>query len=265
MGKNPRIAIVGSPRSGNTWLMHLLSKSYDVPALPISDPRTIDWQTLPAACVIQFHWHHTNQFTSQLTQHRFQVVSLARHPFDVLISVLQFCQYEPTAHWLAGEGGSERQLDGGMPCSRAFEEYASGSRAAVLLSITPQWWSAPGCRQLRYEDLVSNPEHELKNLLNWLGPEPALPPCEAIAETTIPKLRRQTGNVHHFWKGRPGLWRSLLPMPNAFRILPLMRNNIRDFGYRFDPDPSLTLWAANLNWMRLIGCDCLDARPKSAA
>lgn len=259
-----RIAIVATPRSGNTWLMHLLAKAYGVPALPVPDPRQADWNSLPPACVLQVHWHATFEFLASLEQQRFQAVVIARHPLDVLISVLQFCQHDPTSHWLAGEGGNERLLDGVMPCSAAFLDYACGPRAGALLSVTPEWWAVPACRRVFYEALVERPEEEFAKLVGTLGGELVISPRQAVAETTIPKLRQQTGNVHHFWQGRPGLWRSLLPLQQAFRIVPTAWSYFQDLGYCHEPDLFLDRRQADLNWVRLNWADALADRIEAA-
>lgn len=250
-----RVAIVATPRSGNTWLMHLLAKAYGVPALPVPDPRQVDWGSLPPGCVLQIHWHPTPQFRATLSGWGFHTVVIARHPLDVLISILHFCQHDPTGHWLSGEGGTERPIDGATPCSTAFLDYARGPRAAALLAVTPEWWGLPQATRLTYEALVERPEQELKKLFRCLGGRPVLKARQAVAEATIPKLRQQTGNAHHFWQGRPGLWRSLLPQPQAFRIVPAAWAYFRDLGYSHEADLFLTRRQADLNWVRLNWAD----------
>lgn len=44
---NLRLAIVSTPRSGNTWLRKLLASMYDLPQIAVHTPREIAWQSLP--------------------------------------------------------------------------------------------------------------------------------------------------------------------------------------------------------------------------
>jgi hypothetical protein len=47
--------------------------------------------------VLQLHWHRTPElFGRLLERHGFRVVSIARHPFDVLLSILQFVASQPS-------------------------------------------------------------------------------------------------------------------------------------------------------------------------
>jgi hypothetical protein len=249
------VAIVSTPRTGNTWLRHLLSLAYDIPTVAIHNPRDIDWDTLPAACILQMHWHPIPSFLSRLEQYKFRVVVLARHPLDILISILHFSLHDPTARWLEGEEGNERPIYGAMPRSSAFLQYATGNRARALLSITTEWWNLPGAVQARYESLVADPEGEARRLVNEIGGEVKKPIAEALAATTIPRLRAMTQNDHHFWQGKAGLWKSLLTAHEAIEIARAHAAIIDSLGYRCDPDPGLDGVKADANWITLIWAD----------
>ena len=87
---------------------------------------------------------------------------LARHPLDVLVSILHFASHEPqTARWLDGEGGDESSILGAEPASAAFLASATGPRARALLAVTPEWWPHGGVA-VRYEDAVGSPEAALE-------------------------------------------------------------------------------------------------------
>ena len=145
-----RIAIVSTPRSGNTWLWHLLTAVYDMPGIAAHTPLEVEWDRLPERVVLQMHWKRHPAFEAKLLKYGFRVVVMVRHPLDVLISILHFSLHDrATARWLDGEEGNERPIFGAMPRSCAFREYVLGKRAAALLSVTPQWWKAPGPRPAR--------------------------------------------------------------------------------------------------------------------
>lgn len=254
----PRIALVSTPRSGNTWLRHLLSRIYGIPELSTHSPADLDWPTLPEACVLQIHWPPTSPFLTRLEENRFQVVVLARHPLDTLISILQFTLRDPsTIRWLEGEDGSERSIFGAMPCSAPFLEYATGKRTAALLALSREWWQED-CLRVRYEDLVAEPEQELARLTETLGGEIQLPLAEAISRTTIPKLRRQTHCDHHFWQGKPGLWKRLLPEVEARQIASAHEECFSEFGYSCDPDRTLSRGQADACWIKLVWAELAE-------
>ena len=69
---NPlRLAIVSTPRTGNNWLQHLLSRVYNLPRLsPVNLPN-VRWTELPAECVIILHWRRDPDVVARLNNERF--------------------------------------------------------------------------------------------------------------------------------------------------------------------------------------------------
>jgi hypothetical protein len=245
-----RVAIISSPRSGNTWLRHLLMRVAAATGLAVHNPADIVWEELPAACIVQLHWHCTPEFCDLLARHGFRIVVQARHPLDLLISILHFALHDgSTARWLEGEAGLELPICGAMPCSSAFLRYAVGQRAKALLGITAQWWNAPGVCRLRYEDLVDDPVVQLEQLLEALGVRRAMPLEDAVAATTIPRLRALTQFDHHFWQGCPGLWKRFLPPAQARHIADAHADNFTALGYDAAADPSVDTEQADASWL----------------
>jgi hypothetical protein len=250
-----RIAVLSTPRSGNNWLRHLLTRLYDIPSLAAHNPADLDWMGLPPHCVFGIHWHPVPPFLTLLERHGFRMVALARHPLDVLISILHFALHAPTARWLEGEGGQEQPIYGAMPRSAAFLDYTTGKRATALLAVSREWWTVPGCLRIRYEELAADPHAALGRLMDGLAMTPRASIDGALAATTIPKLRDLTNCPHHFWQGRVGLWRSLLPAPEAYAIAKSQSDSFSELGYACNPDPNLQGAEADANWIELVGAE----------
>jgi hypothetical protein len=250
-----RLALVSTPRSGNTWLRHLLKAIYqlDRPGeeLAVHRPDDVPWTTLPPRCVLQLHWHFGEPFRSLLEEHQFRVVTLARHPIDVLISVLRYASNETeTWRWLDGEGGDEESIVDVTPRDPAFLDYAISPRASALLSVSRGWWRAPGCHRLRYEDLVADPPSTLKRLCNAIGEVPLERIRQATRDNTLNCLRSR-GHRLHVWKGYPGLWRILLTGPEAERIAEHHADVFRELGYTCDSELALEEELVDANWQAL--------------
>jgi len=254
-----RIAIVSTPRCGNTWLRHLLASSYGLTQLAAHRPGEVAWQSLPERAVLQIHWHPTEPFLALLAQYGFRVVVLARHPLDALISLLNWvvtCPY-PRSVWkdnpcLDGDRGNECSLIDADPLSPAFVDYACSRRAEALLSVSRRWWSMPGALTLAYERLVDDPLAQLARLARGLSAEAQLPFHQAVAGHTMEKLRRQNPDCQqHFWQGRPGLWKSLLTADVALEIAAAQWTTFVDLGYECDADRHLHPHQARANWTRL--------------
>ncbi len=248
-----RIAVVSTPRSGNTWVRHLLGTAYQVPHLARHSMSDADWQALPPEVVVQLHWRRTPDFVARLAQHGFRVVTVARHPLDVLISILHFCIYESESEqWLLGAGGSEAEIFSAMPRSRSFIEYAKGPRAAELLAVTPDWWKQPGVVGVRYEDCVHDTDKEFERIEAVIGPVRCESRETVIAACSLGQLRATAIN-NHFWKGAPGLWRHLLPAAEAQEISAASASVLEQLGYSCDPDPGLDSLVADRHWIQLVG------------
>jgi Sulfotransferase domain len=250
-----RIAVVSTPRAGNTWVRHLLGAAYQIPHLARHVMTDADWAALPPEVVLQLHWRRTPDFAARLEQQGFRVVTVARHPLDVLISILHFCIYESESEqWLLGAGGTEAEIFGAMPRSRVFVEYATGPRASELLHVTTDWWGQPNTVGVRYEDLVGDTGRELQRIINAIGPARCESLTQAVEASAMGRLRPTTTN-NHFWQGRPGLWRHLLPAPEANEIAKGLPKN----DYTMDPDPALDALSADRNWVRLVGQEMKQA------
>jgi hypothetical protein len=229
-----RVAVVSSPRSGNMWLRRLLVAAYGLEERSAHTPDEVDWDRLPDRCALQLHWHHTTDFRRRLRRHGFQVAVIARHPLDVLVSILHFAPHEPeTARWLDGEGGDESALADVDPASEAFLSYAVGPRAKALLSITPEWWGHADVG-VRYESLVDDPVAELERVCSELGEPAYVDPATAVHVVTFKRLRDEATN-EHFWQGRPGLWKELVPTRAALEIAAALPE-LAELGYSVGVD-----------------------------
>jgi Sulfotransferase domain len=232
-----RIAIISTPRSGNTWLRRLLSHAYSAKELAFHTPSEVPWNELPEHCILQIHWPRTSTLVDLLEHNHFHVVVLARHPLDVLLSILQFSPHEKeTSRWLNGEGGNEDCIHNVSPTSQAFLNYCLSVRAKALLSVSLQWWVASSVMPVKYEALVSDPSLELRKIATQLTDDVSkLKIEEAVLANSFSYLQSISIN-NHFWKGKPGIWRELLPAATADRIAIFHDKSYRILGYSRNDD-----------------------------
>ena len=246
-GRYLRLAVVSTPRAGNMWLRRQLVQLYGLEEVSAHTPGEVDWGGLPERCVLQIHWPRTRPFRTMLRRNRFRVVALARHPLDVLLSILQFAPHEPeTARWLDGLYGDEEAIIGATPVSRAFLEYATGPRARALLDVSMQWWRHD-LVSLRYEDLVSDPARQLRRIAEAVGVPPVLRPEDVGEAVTFGGLKDEARN-RHFWQGQPYHWRELLPAHVAEAAAAPYTRLLHTLGYSVDPDKALTDEVALACW-----------------
>lgn len=88
-----RLAVISTPRSGNTWVRASLARLYGLDEVAAHLPEEVDWDDFPRRCVIQIRWPPWPKFVARLERNQFRVVVMARHPLDVLMSWLNLASY----------------------------------------------------------------------------------------------------------------------------------------------------------------------------
>lgn len=242
-----QIAIVSSPRCGTTWARMVLAR-----ALNLEEIAVFNWQDLPRelpeACVLSIHWYREPNFQSFLRQNNFRLIVLARHPLDVLLSVLHFIRYEPlTARWLEGNCVIPEQLIGSSSVSEAFNRYATSWGAENLLSISYQWWHEPGALRIRYEQMVADPKGQFSSIAKAF--DTATDRLEPVLGAANLEVFRAMPN-RHGWQGMPGLWRKLIPTTAALKIYLYHRRVFDVLGYSI-PLSLTSPASAKHNWEQL--------------
>ena len=244
-----RLAIVGTPRCGNTWLRLLIADCCGIAEFAEHRVDDFAWHDLPDEFVLQVHAHPRPELRARLQRLGIRPIALARHPLDVLISILQYAS--PTTdseRWLDGEGGDETSLHDASPTGESFARYALGQRADALLSLTPEWYADPGCARVRYEDLAADPQTTLSALLGRRAASRRI--SEAVEHHTVGAVRAAVG-AQHVWQGRPGLWRGLLPREVASPIAAHHAGVLRALGYACELDGTPSRPEAEELWRRL--------------
>jgi len=201
-----RIALISTPRCGNTWVRLVLA---DILKLePVAVHNYAELESIPERAIVQLHWYREPNFQRFLREFGFKTLVLARHPLDVLVSILNFICHEPlTARWLEGNAEIPPSLVGQPPTSREFLQYATSWGAENVLGISYQWWHDAEAVKVRYEELVQRPHQTLLSLARMFDPA-ALDESEAIGRFSLPYFRSVPNK--HGWQGRPGLWRELI-------------------------------------------------------
>ena len=174
--KPARIAIVGTPMSGNSWLRRALAEYFACADRAVDHPGDVRWQDLEPSCVMQIEWPRSAHLEAVLRRNAFTVVSPARHPIDVLIAM-----------WCGRPGSSERRTASEVREANrvgvdadgvaTFEEWAISGPIPRLLTITPSWWRSPSTVRIRYESMLSNPVEAVEQVLRDAQWEPGTDTC----------------------------------------------------------------------------------------
>jgi hypothetical protein len=242
-----RIAIIGTPRSGNTWIRHVLRDT-----LNLSEYAVHNYRDLPAfledRVVLQIHWPREPGFQEFLVKRDFKIIVPVRHPLDVLVSVLHFVRREPlTARWLEGNAEIPLDFEKETPSSLGFGQYAQSFGAENLLSVSYQWSFDAKATRARYETLVENPKKEFQTMIEALGYTSER--LDLALEANSFNVFRNTPNKHG-WQGTPGLWKRLIPWRTARHIRTRHQVIFDSLGYNV-PFYTLSKRKAGVAWRSL--------------
>lgn len=239
-----RIAVISSPRSGNSWIRSVIAGALDIQEMAVHNIADISGP-LPEQLFLQIHWYREPSFQDWLTKNDFQVLCIARQPLDILLSVLHYIRYEPgTARWLEGNVAIPEGLKHVCPADPEFLDYALSFGAENLLSISYQWWHHPAAIKVRYEDCVRDPVGTIGSLINYFGGDNSNI-TQWLQKLSIEKMK-ETHN-RHGWQGRPGLYKSLMPYFTARRIFLKYEHIFNGLGYHVGPY-FLSRARAKKNW-----------------
>ena len=205
-----RIAIFNTPRSGSTLLRLILANTLDLVDMPAHHPADIDWQNLPDRVIVHIHWPRTAYLDSLLNQAQMRVVTISRHPFDVLLSILRYAQLEPrTSEWLWGDGGDEDEIVGADPTSTPFALWATSDRARALLNVTDSWLSHSEVTHVRYDPLVRSAEAEITRLLTGWSLSATRSVADVVYEYRPSAVNNITGSEHA--RSASDSWQDVFP------------------------------------------------------
>jgi hypothetical protein len=248
MNSSNRLAVISSPRSGNSWIRSVLAGVLGMQEIAIHNYLDIK-SPLPEKCILQLHWYHEPNFRNWLIDNQFKVLCIARHPLDILLSVLHYAPHERgVTRWLEGDALiPESFIEGSTPLSESFLGYALSFGFERLLSVSYQWWQQPDIFKIRYEDCVADPVAVLSSIVNSFdGDINAIP--QWLDHISLEKMQ-STPNKHG-WQGKPGLYKKLITPYMAFKIYRRHKAVFDILKYDFQPY-FLTENSAKNNWEKL--------------
>ena len=238
---NLRILILSTPKTGNTWLRHLLAGVYRLPQFYI--PPGFDYAALDKGgdrWVTHYHIRPNPQLIAWIREHQPVVITTIRHPGDVLISLY---------HHLHNFRAAALDLDflRGM-LSTGFERTnivtdSTGQPFSTDLACSIEWMACEGTHVVRYEDLRADTAGTLHELTSRISAVPDERIEAAIEMCDLDLMRKLAGEFGGFFReGRIGGWRDLLPpdVIELFRSMAPYVAQMAALGYSMDAADATT-------------------------
>ena len=165
-----RIAVISPPHSGDDLLARLLSEAIGADEIEFGHPGDVDWEHLPEEFVLRLHWQSTRRLRAVLNEKGIRVVGLARHPFDLLLSMnASVKSADDRLDSAASEESQEARLRTAGLSDETFIRWATSEPIKESVSITAGWWKSPSTVRVVYEELLSDPEGTVLRTLEDCG------------------------------------------------------------------------------------------------
>jgi hypothetical protein len=218
VGTDPdlRILILSTPKTGNTWLRHLLAGVYRLPQFYVPPP--LDCAKLDKAgerWVTHYHTRPNRELLSWIRTNRAVVVTTIRHPGDVLLSL--YHHVHEFRNETIDQDFLRRMLSTGFE-RRGMTTYAADQPFSADLDCSLEWMACEGTHTVRFEDLRADPVAALRELTSRIHPAPLERIEAAVEMCDIDVMRRMAGDFSASsargaseigaQRCRPTLWKS---------------------------------------------------------
>ena len=207
-----KIVVVGTPKTGNTWVRHLLSSIYGLPQVELNpDLAANRWEEFGARWIGQEHFHPTPEIVAWAARSGVVFVTPVRHPADVLVSLRHHVQNrneEPVNDPLLP---ASMLLDGEDVYGTHTREFVrNGFYLNLHLSI--YWLRAGWSHPVRYEALWRDPVNTLRTLTDALVPVSDNRLRHAISACESGRMQKQFDPAKKFVRqGGLSSWKEELP------------------------------------------------------
>ena len=219
-----KILIVSTPRTGNTWLQHLLATAYNLPVVDFVrqgsweevERQTIDGSN--SSWIGKYHLRPQEDSFDWAREFNVVLITTVRHPADTLVSLYHYVQnladrvqIDAEAVRLLLAPAAERNNSAKIPLSEGLETYVR-RKFFHSLNFSIGWLHSGLSYGLRYEDLWHSPVVTLKALTDRIYPISEAAVEDAVEQCRIDTLRQAAGVGGAFFRaGGVGGWKSSLP------------------------------------------------------
>lgn len=241
-----KIMIVSTPKTGNTWVKHLLSNVYDLPIVRVGKAFSLsEVGALGPGWIIQQHYTPHADLLEWAKHNSVVFLTTVRHPCDVLVSLFHFVRkFADQPGGIVDTNPARIMLRDGSTIGEYTASYVTNT-FFKLLYVSLQWMYSTETRLVYYEDLQRDPVAALQSLTASIR-EVSLDCIEhAVEFCNIDAMRKRWGRQHEFFRsGSVGDWQVELPQQivDILRYTEPYPAQFAALGYTLEPgNPSTTL------------------------
>ncbi len=211
-----RIVITGTPKTGNTWLRHLLAQLYQLPVVDL-DPsfHGNDFHGFGRRWIGQQHYRPEADIIAAAEKEGIVFVAPIRHPGDVLISLRHHLQNQGPGEDLKEKSNTllpASMLGDGANVFGDHTQQFVRDGFFVNLHLSISWLRGGWAVGARYEDLWRKPLESFAVLTDRLVPMPATQRRHALSACEIGLMQSNFDPDKKFVrKGGLNSWPEILP------------------------------------------------------
>lgn len=208
-----KLLIVSTPKTGNTWVKHLLSVTYDLPIVQIPLRAAFSAEGLDGLgehWIAHQHYYPVMSLLRWAEQEHVRFVTTIRHPGDVLISLYHHVHNQ--------RRGNKKQV--GLAAIMEHDRHGPGAYTAeyvrrefyYALNMSIAWMRSDLSVVVRYEDLRNDPAAVLADVTSQIAEVSEHRIERAVTACEIGRMRRRFDPWGRFFrKGAVGDWADELP------------------------------------------------------
>lgn len=235
-----KIVVVGTPKTGNTWVKHLLAEAYDLPLVRLKpDFDVAEARAAGNRWISHQHYLPSEKLLAWGAAEGVVFVCPVRHPGDVLVSLWHHVRNRRGAKMPAETDYSDSTAmlrDGPNALGEHTRRFVElGFHYYLNLSIA--WLGLPGVRAVRYEDLWECPVESLRALTGAILPLTEERVRLALCACELGLMQNLLDPDKKFLRqGGTGGWRSIVPddIKRQLTVLDPYPTQFAALGYTMD-------------------------------
>ena len=241
-----KVVVVGTPKTGNTWVKHLLAEIYGLPPIRLGTQFSLaEMESAGPRWIAHQHFLPTQDLVDWGLENNVAFLSVIRHPGDVLVSLWHHVRHQKQgANATDCTHSASMRLDGSDRIGEHTRRFVEqGFHHYLNLSVA--WLRRSLTSVVRYESLWDFPLETLRSLTDEILPAEdeqirlAICACElGLMQSLLDPERK------FFRQGGVGSWRSVLPaeIKTLFAALDPYPQQFAALGYTMDEsDPTNAL------------------------
>jgi hypothetical protein len=249
MSEKNLIWLAGYPKSGTTWLREIISlivapeldSKVAIPSFGKAFPTDTVLHNIGnrQVSIVRTHLHADSNRLSQCKLNNVGIITIYRHPLDVLLSAMNFSNIRKLDQYFKNnEPKSVEEIIQDGDIGYYIDKFIENNGIELYQSSSGPWpsyqegWKRIGEKipylSLQYENLVANPLQGISQLCEFLGIASNPSFVQSVYELSE---RRTALDGEFFWKKRAYNFKEMIPASIVYQFNQKFKKQLVQLGY----------------------------------